>query len=103
MIITSAVIQKDRNKEKQEVPQSAELKDSVDIWSDTLLYWANISTVTLQHSWECEDKDIQMHYYELYDRNDSIYNKLLDDCERTVTQDQYSQIVVKVVTNQIQL
>lgn len=79
------------------------LKNSVDIWSDTLLYWANVSTISLQKSWTCEDPNEYNVQIELYNKADSIYFKLLDSCELKLSDNDYSMVVNKVVTNQIHI
>ena len=87
----------------QKFQKQSKAKDTVDVWSDTLTYWSKSSTVALRRGWDCKDVKIKNCYFIIYDINDSIYSKLLDECESKVSQAKYSKIVEKVVSNQINL
>lgn len=104
LISTLIVLWKFQSKAETETkPEKIVLKSSVDIWSDTLIYWADVSTISLQKSWECTDPDCHNKHFELYQKADSIYFNLLDTCESKLSDNDYSMVVNKVVTNQIHI
>lgn len=78
-----------------------ETKASIDLWTDTLLYWSNTSMVALNYSWNSTNKQQQEVYYELYQRNDSVYCDLLDSCEKKTPIQVFSKVVENVVSSQL--